>query len=45
VSRRPNTYLWDVGMINDFMGPGDAGYLALEFDDRWRRVVAVEVVP
>jgi hypothetical protein len=34
---------WLVGWVNDTLGPGDQGYLAVEYDRSWRRVVRVEV--
>jgi hypothetical protein len=34
---------WLVGWVNDSMGPGDQGYLAVRYDRSWRRVVRVEV--
>jgi hypothetical protein len=36
---------WTVGEVNATMGPGDQGYLAVEYDRMWRRVVRVEVAP
>ena len=50
LGRRPDKVLrnvrledWEVGLVNDTMGPGDQGYLTVEYDRSWRRVVRVEV--
>jgi outer membrane PBP1 activator LpoA protein len=43
VWREVHSEAWDVGLVNDAMGPGDQGYLAVEYDRSWRRVVRVEV--
>jgi hypothetical protein len=44
VWRETHSDAWDVGLVNDAMGPGDQGYLAVEYDPMWRRVIRVEVV-
>jgi hypothetical protein len=41
--RRRQLYVWHLGMINDFLGPGDDGALYVEFDRSWRRVVSAQV--
>jgi hypothetical protein len=33
---RRRLWIWDVGMINDFLGPGDGGALYVQFDERGR---------
>jgi hypothetical protein len=43
IGRRRQLYIWDLGMINDFIGPGDDGALYAEFDPSWRRVVSARV--
>ena len=43
VWRETHTDAWDVGLVNDAMGPGDQGFLAVEYDRFWGRVVRVEV--
>ena len=42
VAHRSRAYVWDLGMINDFSGPGDQGALRVRFDRAWR-VTAAEV--
>ncbi len=43
IGRRRHLWVYDVGFINDFIGPGDAGYLYVRFDASWRRVVDARV--
>jgi hypothetical protein len=43
VGRRRQLYIWDLGMINDFAGPGDAGALYVKFDRPWRHVRSAQV--
>jgi hypothetical protein len=43
VGRRRHLYIWDLGMINDFVGPGDGGALYVEFDRSWRHVQSAKV--
>jgi hypothetical protein len=43
VGHRRHLYIWDLGMIDDFAGPGDAGALYVQFDRSWRRVLSAEV--
>jgi hypothetical protein len=43
VWREVHTDAWAVGEVDDSMGPGDQGYLAVRYDRAWRRVVRVEV--
>jgi hypothetical protein len=43
VSREGHTDSWAVGEINNTTGPGDQGYLTVEYDRLWRRAVRVEV--
>jgi hypothetical protein len=42
VGRRSRTYIWDLGMINDTLGPGDEGAFRVRFDRTWH-VIGVEV--
>ena len=41
--RRSGQWIWELGMINDFMGPGDGGALYLKFDRSRSRVIAAKV--
>ena len=43
VGKRRRLWIYDVGFINDLLGPGDGGYLYVRFDDGWRRVVDARV--
>jgi hypothetical protein len=43
VGRRRHLYVWYLGMINDFIGPGDDGSLYVQFDAGWRRVRSAKV--
>lgn len=43
IAGRSHTYIWDLGMINDFMGPGDQGAFRVRFDSTWEHVVSVVV--
>jgi hypothetical protein len=43
IARRSNVWIWDLGMINDFIGPGDGGALYVTFDASWSRVVSAKV--
>ncbi len=45
VWREVHTDAWAVGWVNDAIGVGDQGFLAVEYDRLWRRVVRVEVAP
>ena len=41
--QRALVYVWQLGMINDSMGPGDQGRFTVEFDSSWSRVVDARV--
>jgi hypothetical protein len=43
IAGRSHTYVWDLGMINDAMGPGDQGAFRVRFDSTWEHVVSVAV--
>lgn len=38
VGHRSRTYIWDLGMINDAIGPGDQGAFRVRFDRTWHVV-------
>lgn len=42
VGGRSRSYIWDLGMIHDTLGPGDQGAFRVRFDHTWH-VVGVEV--
>ncbi|MDA0184532.1 hypothetical protein OJ997_29790 [Solirubrobacter phytolaccae] len=37
------TWLWHLGMVNDYIGPGDAGDFRVQFDPSWQHVIRVSV--
>jgi hypothetical protein len=43
IGGRRHVYVWDLGLINDFMGPGDQGRFTVQFDTSWRRVIDARV--
>ncbi len=43
IGRRRHVFVWQLGMIDDFIGPGDDGSLFVEFDRDWRRVRSAQV--
>jgi membrane-associated protease RseP (regulator of RpoE activity) len=43
ISRRRHLYIWDLGMINDYIGPGDEGALYVQFDRSWRHARTAQV--
>jgi hypothetical protein len=43
IRRRRHQWSWELGMINDFIGPGDAGALYVRFDPSLSRVIAAKV--
>jgi hypothetical protein len=43
VTRGRHEYEWDLGMVNDTMGPGDDGWFVVQFDSSWGRVIAARV--
>ena len=43
ISRRRHLYIWDLGMINEYIGPGDEGALYVQFDRSWRHARSAQV--
>ena len=43
IAGRSHTYIWDLGMINDVLGPGDEGAFRVRFDATWEHVISVAV--
>jgi hypothetical protein len=43
VTRRTGQWVWQLGTINDFIGPGDGGALYVKFDRSRSRVIAAKV--
>jgi hypothetical protein len=43
VGRTHHLYVWEVGMINDFLGIGDGGRLYVRFDPAFRSVREAKV--
>jgi hypothetical protein len=43
IGKRHRLYIWELGMINDDFGPGDAGALYVQFDPAWTQVRSARV--
>lgn len=43
IEESSRTWVWELGMINDYIGPGDDGAFRVQFDPSWKRVINARV--